>query len=408
MCSPEPTHLRDTRCILCRQSAPDGGSILDPDGVYYTAHNCQNRCVSCDGFSTPHMWLHQQCHELLLASYLPGTQPGLADLEDFGDAMPRVYRSRGTESPTSMVACIQEGLLCHSVQRVLHDCFCQDRLRGLPAEILDLTAEAIGWCSYLVVLGESRRLIEELRRNPHRRDQFVVVDLNQDVDGYAACPRRFSPYWRYFPIHPGEYIQNVWIRKQKNDHKDPSYPEFALQTTRGRYALFGEYPAHGWVRNQSAYEFLPLTHPEDGLDSSLCRNGFDPDSSFISGYGVTCDPTIAPKSPASLSHVQACWSVARYYRRCLGLLLHYEDGSCESVGQFRWDQRISERIQAPIRLHVGRLGPWKKNRRFVLHAQSAVGGEARLPWGRGVDFPDSGFLVWWSGAIGDDVEVQRT
>ncbi|GAB1218023.1 hypothetical protein ATERTT37_007269 [Aspergillus terreus] len=89
----------------------------------------------------------------------------------------------------------------------------------------------------------------------------------------------------------------------------------------------------------------------------------------------------------------------------MGLLLHYEDGSCESVGQFRWDQRISERIPAAIRLHVGRLGPWKKNQRFVLHVQSAVDVEARLPWGRWVDVPASGFLVWWSGRIGDVVEM---
>lgn len=365
------------------------------------------------------MWLHQPCYELLIASYPPGSQPSLADLEAFGDATARVYRSPGAKS--ARVASIREGLLSRSVQRVLHDCFSQDRLRRLPAEILDLIAEAVGRCRYLVVLGESRRLIEELRRNPHRHNPYLVVDLNQDVyiktvefrgcsyisyvgntplpalsstthglhrlsppgtvqriilstshfgihsihfikyqqtpfihdispgkrlhykiidtavprdrielvhhvsphrphisiatrspsqglfvhviqfsfdstkryeisttqrwdtpnipylpdrnvyrpvpealfsylpldysrlqgivvgllsviepanvalfpwpssaDGYKACPRRCSPYWRYFPIHPGEYIQNVWIRKRKNDHKKPSYPEFAV------------------------------------------------------------------------------------------------------------------------------------------------------------------------------------
>jgi hypothetical protein len=60
--------------------------------------------------------------------------------------------------------------------------FCQDRLRRLPAEILDLIAEAIGCARYLVVLGESRRLIEELRRNPHRHNQYMVIDLNH-IDG---------------------------------------------------------------------------------------------------------------------------------------------------------------------------------------------------------------------------------
>ena len=46
------------------------------------------------------MWLHLPCYELLIASYPPGPQPSLGDLEAFGDATGRVYRSPGAKSAT--------------------------------------------------------------------------------------------------------------------------------------------------------------------------------------------------------------------------------------------------------------------------------------------------------------------
>lgn len=126
------------------------------------------------------MWLHLPCYELLIASYPPGPQPSLGDLEAFGDATGRVYRSPGAKSAT--VASIRGAFYPARSNGCSMIAFVRIGSEDSPAEILNLIAEAIGCSRYLVVLGESRRLIEDLRRNTHRNNPYMVIDLNQ-VDG---------------------------------------------------------------------------------------------------------------------------------------------------------------------------------------------------------------------------------
>jgi hypothetical protein len=63
-------------------------------------------------------------------------------------------------------------------------------------------------------------------------------------------------------------------------------------------------------------------------------------------------------------------------------------------------------MNAPIRLHVGRLGLWKKDQQYVLHVQSAVDAGAPSAVGSVGGCSRqwvSGMVV---GGIGDVVEVK--
>lgn len=57
-----------------------------------------------------------------------------------------------------------EGLLSPHTKRILERSFSQALLRRLPPELYQMIIENIGTCSYLIVLGESRRLIDMVRR----------------------------------------------------------------------------------------------------------------------------------------------------------------------------------------------------------------------------------------------------
>jgi hypothetical protein len=115
--------------------------------------------------------------------------------------------------------------------------------------------------------------------------------------------------------------------------------------------------------------FKPLVADEGGVVSGICHNGLDPGSPYISIFGATCDPRrlaenarigdsrpfqarlnnplgsrghtwswYMTKAPLrGLSEVQVCQDRDQLHRPCIGLLLYYEDGLVESLGQIRID-----------------------------------------------------------------------
>jgi hypothetical protein len=63
---------------------------------------------------------------------------------------------------------------------------------------------------------------------------------------------------------------------------------------------------------------------------------------------------------ASLSRalgIRLCEDLSHQKRRCLGILVHYEDGYIEALGQVRWDQNLSSETipihEFKYRLHTG-------------------------------------------------------
>jgi hypothetical protein len=76
---------------------------------------------------------------------------------------------------------IKEGLCSPYTESVLKDSFSQEKLLRLPAEILDMIARFIGDCAYLVVLGQTRRLMGTLREGRGAPVTSMPVDLSSRV-----------------------------------------------------------------------------------------------------------------------------------------------------------------------------------------------------------------------------------
>jgi hypothetical protein len=76
---------------------------------------------------------------------------------------------------------IKEGLRSPYTESVLKDSFSQEKLLRLPAEILDMIARFIGDCAYLVVLGQTRRLMGTLQEGRGAPVARMPVDLSSQV-----------------------------------------------------------------------------------------------------------------------------------------------------------------------------------------------------------------------------------
>lgn len=116
---------------------------------------------------------------MLRSSYSAAHEiPTHDDLHQLSIAIKPLYHPSDQERRDR--ASILEGLLSSpAVANILVDSFRQELLRNLPGEILEMILDKIGSCSYLVVLGETRRLIGEmLRRHGPLRE---CVDLSKDI-----------------------------------------------------------------------------------------------------------------------------------------------------------------------------------------------------------------------------------
>jgi hypothetical protein len=60
-------------------------------------------------------------------------------------------------------ASVREGLFSDRTSYIIQDSFRQDLLGKVPVEVLTMILKYIGPCRYLIVLGESRRLIDQWR-----------------------------------------------------------------------------------------------------------------------------------------------------------------------------------------------------------------------------------------------------
>jgi hypothetical protein len=84
-------------------------------------------------------------------------------LERFADATRPVYKSQYEASRET--APVMEGLSSKYTKDIVQDSLRQDLFGELLVEIRIMIAELIAPCWYLIVLGETRRLIELLRNS---------------------------------------------------------------------------------------------------------------------------------------------------------------------------------------------------------------------------------------------------
>lgn len=142
---------------------------------------CQGDCFQCWRRPSRYLWYHSLCYTILSVSYRlhrTSPKPDLQDIRDFGLATQAQLYS-WDEATCKEV--IKEGLRSPYTESVLKDSFSQEKLLRLPVEILDMIARFIGDCVYLVVLGQTRRLMGTLQEGRGAPVARMPVDLSSQV-----------------------------------------------------------------------------------------------------------------------------------------------------------------------------------------------------------------------------------
>lgn len=94
-------------------------------------------------------------------SYKTSEKSTFDNLQKFADAVKPLYKPQDKEQRDT--ASIREGLFSRYTRHIMENSFRQELLGQLPAEIQAIISDFIGPCWYLIVLGETRRLIEQLQ-----------------------------------------------------------------------------------------------------------------------------------------------------------------------------------------------------------------------------------------------------
>jgi hypothetical protein len=158
-------------------------------------------------------------------------------------------------------------------------------------------------------------------------------------------------------------------------------------------------PSHRNKRNDPENHTERSEHGSPERDSRYYRP-YD----YPQRYRMHIYLTTAPLQ--NLVRVRVCQDRWRPHRPCTGLLLTYEDGFIEAVGQFRWNKRISDEIDVPIKMQSA-----KRHRRFGWYIK-AIRGAAEpsfdecFPKDGWLDIPSHGTLLWWFGYSGAKTEIR--
>ena len=178
-------------CVLCRQPIDDSkrpkGVSINPSEIepclYDPRYASLDECgpYSCPGYAARQIHLvHETCYEILVSSYDPPLPTwgilALLEMGEFGLATKPFYKPLNQSKHD--IASVKAALFSQFTRPILKSCFSQEFLRRFPEEILDMIAEFIGPCQYLIVLGESRRLIDKVRGPSEYND---VLNLSIEI-----------------------------------------------------------------------------------------------------------------------------------------------------------------------------------------------------------------------------------
>ncbi|PKY04434.1 hypothetical protein P168DRAFT_236040 [Aspergillus campestris IBT 28561] len=252
-------------------------------------------------------------------------------------------------------------------------------------------------------------------------------------------------HWMYFPFNPQESIIAAWVRRLVFGNHGNCPP--LLLTSRGRTITFGpqlpsdvygpyRYELLGGIRDGPIsgifHDGLNLA-PNFELDESI-GSYYNHDANYIKDIGVTCDnessvearktlpanihmdpPTFAPDgdrlagtwymTSASLCNIakaQICRDTDQSHRPCLGLLLYYDDGHMEAIGQIRWDRDVSEEVDRPTYI-VNAVIDGKNYIKDVLNR--VYGSELTRGESTWQNLPASGTIRWWFSERGDQIRI---
>ncbi|EFR03108.1 hypothetical protein MGYG_06103 [Nannizzia gypsea CBS 118893] len=177
----EHLHVGKTLCLLCRQTANPGLLVLDLNNNKFVVPECPLPCLRCLDTRNPKLWTHILCFGLLKSSY-GVAKPTLDDIRRFGNAVKPLYRPLDQEYIDT--ASSWEGLYSQHTRIILESSFRRELLERLPVEIQAMISRFIGPCWYLIVLGETRRLIEVLRN--FRQCQLERLNLTKSKEIYIS------------------------------------------------------------------------------------------------------------------------------------------------------------------------------------------------------------------------------
>lgn len=151
--------------------------MTDLNQKLLVATECNIQCSGCSYKPYPLVWFHRTCFKLLEKTYDPSAKPTIEELGRFANATKRIYRPQYQEREEAASAL--EGLFSKHTKAIIHDSFSQDLLRRLPTELEYPIAKYTAPCWFLIVLGETRRLIEFFRNN--REVQCRQFSLEKEI-----------------------------------------------------------------------------------------------------------------------------------------------------------------------------------------------------------------------------------
>ncbi|RDW92736.1 uncharacterized protein DSM5745_00058 [Aspergillus mulundensis] len=202
-------HIKRTTCFLCRQ--PPGPKVLDSNLRPLSAPQCDRaRCMLCYGSPLRPVWLHAACYEILAATYEPSAKPTSEELTRFADAMKPLYDLRRDDRGERASAL--EGLFSEHSSEIMQDIFSQDLLRRLPAEMRVMISDLVPPCWYLIVLGETRRLLQRFRET--YRSQPIHLNLSKEA-WILETSYRGSSYVSQISAEPLESTTTTALRHIK-------------------------------------------------------------------------------------------------------------------------------------------------------------------------------------------------
>lgn len=83
---------------------------------------------------------------------------------------------------------------------------------------------------------------------------------------------------------------------------------------------------------------------------------------------------------------------------CIGMLLYYEDGHIESVGQVHWNLKMERDIHTPVAISTA-FGAGTKYVKSIVPCSP----RSRAP--ELLILPERGTIVWWFSYRGDEVVI---
>ncbi|KAI1821807.1 hypothetical protein F4861DRAFT_438964 [Xylaria intraflava] len=222
-----------------------------------------------------------------------------------------------------------------------------------------------------------------------------------DLSFYRDYPTRHeNTVWIYFPIHPGEFITEIWRRR----HSRARDISFMLRTNTGRHATLGMY----------CTGYLPPWAQVATLTNSPTRVYFCNSTHGIAKLATKRQPINQASLPQERAPYQSPPQGTFFYSgasladvvkiipcrgkygsgpRIIGLLIQYRNGDRTSVGQVRFDCLDTELIVE----NFPELCLWYRqtpsgNIYITRLARFPPGGDG--PY-RGLNLRWEGYLEWW-------------